>query len=185
VYQQPPTIHWLAIPVGLVLLTAFGFGIGLLCGVLNVFARDVGQVMTVVLNLWFWLTPIVYSVGMLPESMTASINSNPVTPHPVIKAEGLSKRYVSYASEMQRFAAWFGLNSKPKNEFWAVSNVSFEIPAGQSLALVGPNGAGKSTLLKMIAKTVIPTTGAVHITGRVSAILELGLGFNSRVWRSL
>jgi len=99
--------------------------------------------------------------------------------HPVIKAEGLSKRYVSYASEMQRFAAWFGLNSKPKNEFWAVSNVSFEIPAGQSLALVGPNGAGKSTLLKMIAKTVIPTTGAVHITGRVSAILELGLGFNS------
>ena len=80
VYQQPPTIHWLAIPVGLVLLMAFGFGIGLLCGVLNVFARDVGQVMSVVLNLWFWLTPIVYSVGMLPESMTASINNNPATP---------------------------------------------------------------------------------------------------------
>jgi len=79
-YQQPPTLHWLAIPLGLGLLTAFGFSIGLLCGVLNVFTRDVGQVMTVILNLWFWLTPIVYSVGMLPDSMTAMINYNPATP---------------------------------------------------------------------------------------------------------
>jgi len=79
-YQQPPTLHWLAIPVGLALLTAFGFAIGLLCGVLNVFARDVGQVMTVILNLWFWLTPIVYSSGMLPDSMATIINYNPATP---------------------------------------------------------------------------------------------------------
>jgi len=97
---------------------------------------------------------------------------------PLIKVEGLGKRYVSYASEMQRFASWFGLNTKPNHEFWAVSDVSFTVPTGQSLALVGPNGAGKSTLLKMIAKTVRPTKGSVHIAGRVSAILELGLGFN-------
>jgi len=80
IYKQTPTIHWLAIPAGLILLTAFGFGVGLLSGVLNVFARDVGQVMTVILNLWFWLTPIVYSVDMLPDNVTTLIKYNPVTP---------------------------------------------------------------------------------------------------------
>ena len=68
-YGHMPTLHWLAVIPGFLLLSAFGLGIGVLTGVLNVFSRDVGQIMTVVFNLWFWLTPIVYTKEILPEAI--------------------------------------------------------------------------------------------------------------------
>lgn len=96
----------------------------------------------------------------------------------VLSVSHLSKRYANYASNLERFAGWFGAPVKPTEEFWPVKNISFSLSAGEALGLIGQNGAGKSTLLKLITGTVRPTEGTAHVTGRISAILELGLGFN-------
>lgn len=75
-----PNQDWLAIfpAMGVTILLAFGLGIFL--GVLNVFARDVSQVMTVVMNVWFWLTPIVYAKSMVSQPVQNIIDLNPMTP---------------------------------------------------------------------------------------------------------
>ncbi|MER8629841.1 ABC transporter ATP-binding protein [Mesorhizobium opportunistum] len=96
----------------------------------------------------------------------------------VLSVSHLSKRYANYASNLERFAGWFGAPVKPTEEFWPVKDISFSLSAGEALGLIGQNGAGKSTLLKLITGTVRPTEGTAHVGGRISAILELGLGFN-------
>jgi lipopolysaccharide transport system permease protein len=70
----------LAIPLGAVLIAAFAFGLGVMLGVFNVFARDVAQVLGVVLQLWFWLTPVVYTKDSLPKQMTFLERLNPLAP---------------------------------------------------------------------------------------------------------
>ena len=96
----------------------------------------------------------------------------------VLSVSHLSKCYANYASNLERFAGWFGAPVKPTEEFWPVKDISFSLSAGEALGLIGQNGAGKSTLLKLITGTVRPTEGTAHVAGRISAILELGLGFN-------
>ncbi|MBZ9694840.1 MULTISPECIES: ABC transporter ATP-binding protein [unclassified Mesorhizobium] len=96
----------------------------------------------------------------------------------VLSVSHLSKRYANYASNLERFAGWFGAPVTPTEEFWPVRDVSFSLSHGEALGLIGQNGAGKSTLLKLITGTVRPTKGAASVSGRISAILELGLGFN-------
>jgi ABC-type polysaccharide/polyol phosphate transport system ATPase subunit len=62
--------------------------------------------------------------------------------------------------------------------FWAVRDVSFDVPCGSALGLIGPNGAGKSTLLKILSRVTSPTSGQVQLYGRVGSLLEVGTGFH-------
>ena len=93
--------------------------------------------------------------------------------------EDLGKAYRRYGSEWGRVFSWFGLPVKPSEEHWVLRHINFTIQPGEALGIVGQNGAGKSTLLKLITGTQRPSEGHVHIAGRVSAILELGMGFNA------
>lgn len=96
----------------------------------------------------------------------------------VLNVQNVSKCYASYRSNLSRYLRWLGMPVSPQHEYWAVKDVSFTLRSGEVLALIGQNGAGKSTLLKLITGTVRPTTGNIAVLGRISAILELGLGFN-------
>ncbi len=96
-----------------------------------------------------------------------------------ISAKDLSKRYDIYARPLDRLLHLFlGSNFRKTRSFTALSNVSFEVEKGETLAIIGRNGAGKSTLLQVLCGILTPSEGQVTINGRVAALLELGAGFN-------
>ena len=66
----------------------------------------------------------------------------------------------------------------PTRELWALRNINFSVNKGEMVAIIGPNGAGKTTLLRILSGIMVPTSGTYHVTGGVSCIFELGLGFN-------
>jgi ABC-type polysaccharide/polyol phosphate export permease len=75
-----PSWHWALLPIPLALLVGMGFGLGMMLGTLNAFIRDVGQVVPIVLQVWFWLYPVVYHPNSLPTGMRRAIVFNPVYP---------------------------------------------------------------------------------------------------------
>jgi lipopolysaccharide transport system ATP-binding protein len=94
-----------------------------------------------------------------------------------LRVRSLGKAYKRYARKSGRLMEWLG--AAPRHELrWVLRDVTFDLARGDSVGIVGANGAGKSTLLKLIAGTVQPTTGTVHVGGSVSALLELGIGFH-------
>lgn len=89
----------------------------------------------------------------------------------------VGKAYKRYSGKWARVREW--LTSKPTHEkTWVLRDINFTINPGEAVGIVGVNGAGKSTLLKIITGTTQPTSGSVHIEGRVAALLELGMGFH-------
>ena len=95
-----------------------------------------------------------------------------------LHVQNLGKSYRKWGSELRRVASWFVPSIAPREEHWVLKDVTFSIGPGEAVGVVGQNGAGKSTLLKLITGTTQPTQGQVQLRGRVSAILELGMGFN-------
>ena len=116
-------------------------------------------------------------------------------PEPIIRASGLTKAYRIWESPSARLAAPLleaaagalpgapGRSMKARasrlyRDFYALTDVSFAVRPGEATGIIGRNGSGKSTLLQLIAGTLSPTAGSVSVRGRVSALLELGSGFN-------
>lgn len=96
-----------------------------------------------------------------------------------IRIEGLGKAYKQYASQWGRLWEWLVPHARPRHSLkWVLRDISFEVKPGEALGVIGINGAGKSTLLKMITGTSQPTAGSVQLSGRVAALLELGMGFH-------
>ena len=95
----------------------------------------------------------------------------------VIDFNHVTKRYKLYKNDKQRL---FGVFSKrvPFREMQAVSDVTFQVERGETVAFFGRNGAGKSTILKMITGVSYPNSGEITVNGRVSALLELTSGFD-------
>lgn len=106
----------------------------------------------------------------------------------VIQVNSLSKKYKIF-SEYQATTLQEKLGELIKNplrifqkqktkNYWALKDINFEVKRGEVLGIIGKNGAGKSTLLKILSRITEPTTGSIHMRGRVSSLLEVGTGFN-------
>jgi len=97
---------------------------------------------------------------------------------PVIQVQHLSKKYQIYQRPWDKLREMFRLGEKLHREFWALQDVSFSVEPGQTLGIIGQNGSGKSTLLQVLAGIMRQTRGDCIVKGKVSALLELGSGFN-------
>lgn len=96
-----------------------------------------------------------------------------------IEFRNVSKSYSIYRSPSHRLKEVLTLNRRSfHRDFWALRDLSFEVKRGETFCIVGENGCGKSTLLQIVAGILQPTSGTVAVRGRVSALLELGAGFN-------
>jgi len=96
--------------------------------------------------------------------------------------EKVSKKFIVHHERPRSFQELvigaFGRNHSSREELWALQDISLSVEPGETVGLIGPNGSGKSTALKLISRILEPTSGAVSVNGRVSALLELGAGFH-------
>lgn len=99
---------------------------------------------------------------------------------PIILFKNVNKEYKLFKNDIERLKSVFSTKKKCVYK-QAVNNVSFRVYKGESVAIFGRNGAGKSTILKIITGVTYPTTGRVRVNGRVSAMLELMVGFNAEL----
>lgn len=98
---------------------------------------------------------------------------------PAVIVDNLSKKFRLYKERNQTLKSAVMRGRKTvAEEFWAVKNVSFEVPKGQTFGLIGRNGSGKSTLLKTLARILHPDEGSITMNGKAASLLEVGSGFH-------
>ncbi len=98
---------------------------------------------------------------------------------PAIEVKDVVKIYKLYNKPRDRVKEAFGFGKKQQTKLhYALNGVSLKIAKGETVGIIGTNGSGKSTILKIITGVLNPTSGEVHVDGRISALLELGAGFN-------
>ena len=96
-----------------------------------------------------------------------------------IRVKQVDKQYKLYDKPVDRLKESLGLSKKKRyKEHYALHDVSFDVKKGETVGIIGTNGSGKSTILKIITGVLNPSKGEVEINGRISALLELGAGFN-------
>lgn len=114
----------------------------------------------------------------MPE-MGGTMEENAVNATTAIAVEHVSKVYKLYDKPMDRLKEALKLTRQQKyREAHALSDISFDVGQGECVGIIGTNGSGKSTILKIITGVLNPTSGSVTVNGRISALLELGAGFN-------
>ena len=96
-----------------------------------------------------------------------------------ITVKNLGKKFKLFGSPGKRLTEYISMGKVSRHtDFWALQDITFDIPAGTTLGILGQNGSGKSTLLSILAGVLEPSAGSFKINGKVSAILELGSGFH-------
>jgi ABC-type polysaccharide/polyol phosphate transport system ATPase subunit len=95
-----------------------------------------------------------------------------------ISVDNVSKRYRTPSSRVNGIGSFLSKCFPRKEEIWAVKDINFEVCRGEALGIVGHNGAGKSTLVKLLSGITVPTRGQIIIRGALSALVEVGAGFN-------
>ena len=96
-----------------------------------------------------------------------------------IEVKHLTKSYKLYDKPMDRLKDSLGLAGKKRfKEHLALNDVNLTVHKGETVGIIGTNGSGKSTILKIITGVLSPTAGEVNVDGHISALLELGAGFN-------
>ena len=102
-----------------------------------------------------------------------------MSPEPAIVVSDVSKTFRIYRDKNRSLKATVLTGHRARyEEFWALKDVSLEIPQGKTFGLLGDNGSGKSTLLKCIARILVPNKGQITHRGRLAAMLEVGSGFH-------
>ncbi len=96
----------------------------------------------------------------------------------ILQLRNVGKSYVEYPSFRHRLLSWLGFGSSQLKSHCILDDINLNLERGDAVAFVGQNGAGKSTLLKLITGVLSPSEGSIEVRGGVSAILELGMGFN-------
>ncbi|WP_019851344.1 ABC transporter ATP-binding protein [Desulfitobacterium sp. PCE1] len=97
----------------------------------------------------------------------------------MIEVKNLTKKYKKYPVRWKRIIEWISRDElRYHEELWVLRGITFSISPGEAVGIIGQNGAGKSTLLKIMTGTTKQTQGEYHVHGRVSALLELGMGFH-------
>ncbi|MCL2011055.1 MAG: ATP-binding cassette domain-containing protein, partial [Synergistaceae bacterium] len=98
----------------------------------------------------------------------------------MIEFERVNKKFKLYSTPADRLRE-IVFRRPMHSEYQALSDVSFRVSDGETLGIVGPNGAGKSTVLKILMGILLPDSGAVRMSGRITGLLELGTGFNAEM----